>query len=113
MPVITAPLPKTEISLSLLNGFLLITAVLSEIYLRPHLSLNPIDEKMVRYGLMLTPLACIAGIVSGWTLFVLSRIDESPREYGFFSKRHLKMLSTIAFILPITATIALVLLGII
>ena len=96
------------LKLSAFNCVLLILAVVSELYLRPQLELSLINLKMVRYGLFVTPLGCVSGIVIGWTFHVLSAVEEKSSKVGFFSERHLHYFSILGFIVPPLTPLVLV-----
>ena len=91
---------RRAIQLSVLNLFVLIVAVASEIYLRPQIDLSLVNVKLVRYGLLVTPLGCVAGIVIGWTFHVLAAVEEKHSTVGFFSERHLLSFSVLGFVVP-------------
>ena len=103
----------SSIQLSVFNCAVLVVAVLSEIYIRPQFDLSLVNTKLVRYGLLVTPLGCVAGIVIGWTFHVLSAIEEQTSSVGFFSERHLHYFSVIGFIVPPLTPLVLVVNGLI
>ena len=104
---------RLAIQLSVLNLIVLIIAVASEIYLRPQIDLSLVNMKLVRYGLLVTPLGCVSGIVIGWTFHVLAAVEEKSSTVGFFSGRHLHSFSVLGFIVPPLTPMVLVCNGLI